>query len=32
MGAATHPECDNPAGHLLAVTPSFTVIEGGKTA
>lgn len=28
---ASHPECDNPAGHLLA-GPSFTVIKGGKTA
>jgi hypothetical protein len=29
--AATHPDCENPAGHLLA-TPSLTVIKGGKTA
>lgn len=26
---ASHPHCENPAGHLLAVTPSFTVIKGG---
>jgi len=30
--AATHPDCDNPAGHLLATTRSLTVIKGGKTA
>lgn len=29
---ATHPDCDGPAGHLLAITPTFRVIEGGKTA
>lgn len=26
---ATHPDCDNPAGHVLAGSPSFTVIKGG---
>lgn len=26
--AATHPDCDNPAGHLLA-TPTLRVIPGG---
>jgi hypothetical protein len=26
---ASHPDCENPAGHLLASTPSFTVIKGG---
>lgn len=30
--AATHPDCDNPAGHLLASTRGLRVIEGGKTA
>lgn len=30
--ANTHPDCDNPAGHLLAGSPSFTVIPGGKSA
>lgn len=30
--AAVHPECDNPAGHVLATTPTLRVIEGGKTA
>lgn len=26
---ASHPQCENPAGHVLATTPSFTVIKGG---
>lgn len=30
--AAVHAECDNPAGHVLAITPTFRVIEGGKSA
>lgn len=30
--AAVHPECENPAGHLLASTRGLRVIEGGKTA
>jgi len=29
--AATHPDCENPAGHLLA-GPSLTVIKGGRSA
>lgn len=27
--AATHPNCDNPAGHLLAGSPTLRVIPGG---
>lgn len=27
--AATHPDCDNPAGHLLAGSPTLRVIPGG---
>jgi hypothetical protein len=30
--ANADPDCDNPAGHLLAGSPSFTVIPGGKSA
>lgn len=30
--AAVHADCENPAGHVLAITPTFRVIEGGKTA
>lgn len=26
---ASHPHCENPAGHLLAGTPTLRVIEGG---
>lgn len=29
---ASHPECDDPARHVLGATPTFRVIEGGKTA
>lgn len=30
--AAVHADCENPAGHLLAGSPTLRVIPGGRTA